>query len=379
MSKPVAIILTVFIFMSMLTGCNRRSTNWSGTSSDDQLSKDIWSILNMPKNDTTYLIGTDFGGDYAAVGGDRYPQRNALVGNFYQPYIIINKKGQEVFRLPDGITVAGAWEEQIPPIGNYIFASNSHSITECIYVYNTEGDLILSAEQNNFTKILTGCTNFRQMAADGFLPVRMTAVEYTGTTEYFGIMDFNGEMVFEYIPINGWGVDHDNIYYGDGIFYSLEVNYIDLKNKGTTSREIPRDVPYLKTYHNGVADEHCGLTEYIFELESHASLGEYYQGKVGVIYNEAFSDDAWFSVVDEKGNLLFDPVKIDSSRGFKEIYIHDKGILIQDNKYRASFYDFSGNYIKSVELPDDTIHEFSSGYFNIGANYLDSDGNYLFS
>ncbi len=379
MKKILSIALLSVLLLIVFSACSKQTSSLDDkTNTKFENADETPSKLNLQITTTT-----DFGGDIAIIGDDKYPQQNALSGINYLPYIIIDKRGQEIFRLPEGIVVAQGYDNYslntVPAINNYVFAGrNFDSATECTYVYDANGNIVLSADKNDFSRIITTPENFKQMVTDGFLPVEKTITDYTGTKKYFGIINFDGNIVFDYIKTGGFGNEFDNIYYGDGIFYTYNTKYIDLKNAGITSQNIPRDVLYLKTVYNRVLDENCLPSDSIFELESHAKIGEYYNGKAGVIYNEAFSEEAWFGVIDEKGALIFEPIKIDESRGFENIYMHDNGILIQDDDFNASLYDLSGNFIKSISLPNDKINEFSSGYFNIGNNYLNADGELLF-
>lgn len=421
--RKMAVILSLIILTGSMTACNN-----SNESSFTQGNSEIQSTSQEKNEDDTLTISSvrAFSDGFAWVH-----LKDSVTGKI--KCACIDTKGKIQFYLDDIVTCKSYTKDYVTDFTDgYSIVTDENEVT---YIINTEGRIIASSKDNDFTNVIS--------YGDGYFAVEnckndLHSVEYTASIldnngayiikdwikseNKIENLDYFGDNVFKYVSQDGYYENEYECYnvstgksfslkdctfeskFNDNkaIIYHYFDNYFELLySNGKTER---------LDLHRTVGDNHSRDDREIFdnaivfqkENDDSLYLYDISSGKSSTLYvcgngvsaniagysngdflltvnssNNSGGKSDWFVLIDKQGNNLFEPIE-GKIRSFSCDRIITMENIIYDTKGNA--VTVPQNYEIDTKYNDNLLCVKSPEYNYSGYDdYIDINGNLLFN
>lgn len=305
----------------------------------------------------------------------------------------INKDGYIVFELDMDLAVNGEINEKFV---NGFVVLNSNSNTQKS-VCDTKGKITTPEE--------VGVTDFCGLALEGgYLIVEKITSDYSSSKKEMGVMNTNFEWVVElsesiYEQIGGLTpipMYTTSFFYNDICYFEDSKKYLNLKT-GEVTDGIDMALPsnaWQRSGDNTYRDHNENVLLDLSDI-SNVTLSTtgtgFVNGKSPISFHNQESGTYFFTVINEKGEFLFEPIEQSKIGGFcfdgEYLIVFDETMSISNMKC----YDLSGkllgelntetiekNRLYSCEINDGVITVYSKYNFSAKCYYFNPDFTELF-
>lgn len=367
-------------------------------------------VVNFTEDDLAWVLG-----------------RSTADQDFY--YVCINRNGETVLQFkqydykdaPEGLKEVSGFHNGIAIV------TDGENVRKVI---DKEGNVIVAEGDDNCTEIISENTRL------GYVIVEKVDDTYMGTTTMYGIMDNQGQFKVplsedneELKDLGSAGIAK-GIYVTSGKMANIDTGVEVEVDNDFRNRDVYADGKIFSYYKGSIVSEPLiiysadNLTEIAhstFELNEGlgGKVGEYSEGKIFIeypndnseertrgffneklemqidlseleitnepVFIDGYADllirDGWYTVIDESGNMLFEPVK-----GTKCINLGQKRFYVETEDGECKIIDENNNVIaqpkyemKGPEEASDETHYYTNGYYIADdlEEFVDRNGNKL--
>ncbi len=305
-----------------------------------------------------------------------------LMNNDREKIYCINKEGYIVFEVSGDFSNTYALESLIFKGGYVLIMGNA---------YDTKG--------NCTTPESVGATKFYHTAFEGgYILAEKTTADYSSTKKELGVMGTDFKWIVEpsealYQKLEGYlrsleALNCEYYYYNDYICFGTQ--FLNLKT-GTLTEKVDFEMPAstligytdltFRDKQENIVIDLSGLTNISWVLGC-----EYTNGKAPVLFNNTDAGTLYFTFVNEKGEFLFEPKKIESMSKVGKFCFDGENLLIVDSATGAKHiqsYNSSGEFLG--ELKPETLGyasyscDISDGVIYVEGGYNSSHTGYYFT
>ena len=198
--------------------------------------------------------------------------------------------------------------------------------------------------------------NFDYMFTQGYIFAIKQTSNFSGTKNELAILNAKLEKIIDFseaaysLFYNEFGGCYGS-YYRDG-YFQVDSKYYDLNTLTEYTEDevlnrivVENESDFWKWKNNKAYDLKGDIKVDLSQYDTIAHITDFQNGMAGVLFK---TDVLYFSIVDEKGTLLFEPVKTDiiSTPGYGTPYVsYDNGnyVVYGVNSKEYSFYSFDVN------------------------------------
>ncbi len=353
MFKRIIVTLITMCLLISLTACgNIKSSRSKNSSDDDDSTNDFLDNNKENENNNIKHTGKKLEGTIAAASV--FSEGLAFVkitGNKDTTYCI-TKEGYIVFVLDSSYNISNV----------ELYFANLKFVNGLAPINNglcdTTGKVTYPED--------VGATRFYDIALEGkyILAEKITST-YNSAKKEFGIMDLSFNWVVEPTEAlyNAFSFSESTYYHKDYLFCGDNKCYLNLKT-GEIVYEPPFSTPSsewsIYTDHT-YRDENKNIVLDLSQHETIYKLGEFKNGKAGILFYNKESRTYYFTLIDEKGKFAFEPVSFEAATGLREICYDGKDtIFITTGSLggdAAMCYNTNGELIGSMST--DTLKSMS--------------------
>lgn len=358
MKKLIALFLCTIISISVFAGC--------GVVGDKSQNTTEGNIKHT---------GKKIKGEITAASSFSEGLAFVCVDNNQEKTYCINKDGYIVFELDENISING---EICDKFANGFAVLNSHSTNE---------NILCDTKGNTKTPEDIGVTNFCELGLEGgYLIVEKITSDYSSSKKEMGVMNTNFEWIVDlsesiYNEIGGietLPLYNSSFFYNDICYFDYSKKYLNLKTgevSDSVTFELPSnlwqsytDCKYRDYNENTVLD--------LSNVDNLTSVGEFVKGKAPVKFYNEQSGTYFFTLINETGEFLFEPIESDkiAKFSFDGEYIVTIDDIMSSNK---NFKCYDTNGILLGQLDTSTLAknysctcEVSDGVITVWAGYI---------
>lgn len=201
-----------------------------------------------------------------------------------------------------------------------------------------------------------GVTQFYDLAFEGgYIIADIITADYSSTKKELCVFDKNFDVVIApseelYSAVEN-SLKHlsDAYYYQDTVYFQWDDCYLNLKT-GEISEDAPFEIPssmWKKGYNNYTVDDDVYLD--LSNYENIRSLYEFQNGKAPISFYNKDAKLYFFSMIDEDGNLLFDPVKFGENHVLIDYDGYETLIVYDTNRKKVKSYNIRGELLGELD------------------------------
>ncbi len=354
MKKILALFITLSLMFSLVACGEKPSTP---VNNDNTLSTST-NIKHTSKKISGEITGASVFSDGLAFV--------CLDGNNGTTYCV-NRDGYIVFELDKNLAINGVIYQKF--INGYTLIDGG--------ICDTKGKIVYPEE--------VGVTKFYNIAFEGgYVVAEKVTSDYSNTKKELGIMDMNFEWVIQPSEELHNAVGNDllstealntkSFYCDDFIYFAESKNYLNLKS-GEISSTASINLPSHKwqSYSDNTFKDYN--KNIIVDLREHKNIvftgSTYKNGKAPIkFYNQEASAN-FFTLINEKGEFLFEPIKVENISDIGLFHFDGENVLIADSLLGAQMiqcYNSKGELMG--ELNTKTLEDNSHYSCDIGEGII---------
>ena len=393
MYKNLFLFLTILILTLSLCGCGENSDNTKNdtnnkntplTETTDNTKDDTETMTDVPENSTDKPTDTrkKLQGKITGVGEFSEGLAFVSIDNNQDTTYCIDKKGYIVFEVRQDITSRGTIDAKFINGLAYLEADGS--------LCDASGNVTLPSDVD--------VTTFYPNALEGgYILAEKITSDYASTKKELGIMDTSFKWIvapsedlhkkicneFGTLALDTPGINNPNDFYFDNFLYIDALNTVlDLKQGDlVTDGEINFPAFAWESYPDGsyILNDEVMLK---IDFTNLSSTGHFVEEKAIILFYNKDSRLSYFSVIDKQGNLLFEPVELDSKEYSSYNFKTDGDIILFasdsfGSDYTISTYTLNGELLNSMNINvfnkyGNYSHEISDGVIVVCCGYNQS-------
>lgn len=357
MKKLITLFLCTVMFISAFTGCG--------------------VVGDKSKNTTESNVkhtGKKINGEIIAASSFSEGLAFVCVDNNQEKTYCINKDGYIVFELDENISINGEISDKFT---NGFAVLNAHS---------TNKNILCDTNGNIKTPEDIGVSNFSELGLEGgYLIVEKITSDYSSSKKEMGVMNTNFEWVVDlsesiYNEIGGIQITplyNNSFFYNDICYFDYCEKCLNLKT-GEVSYNVDFELPsnlwqsytdctYRDYNENTVLD--------LSNVDNLTNVGKFIKGKAPVKFYNEQSGTYFFTLINETGEFLFEPIEADkiANISFDGEYIVIIGDIVRSNK-NLKCYDTNGTLLGQLDTSTIAKNysytcEVSDGVITVWASY----------
>lgn len=357
MKKLITLFLCTVMFISAFTGCG---------------------VVGGKDNNTTdgniKHTGKKINGEITAASSFSEGLAFVCVDNNQEKTYCINKDGYIVFELDEKLSVNGEIYDKF---------TNGFAV---LNAYSSNENILCDTKGNTKTPEDIGVTNFCELGLEGgYLIVEKITSDYSSSKKEMGVMNTNFEWVVDlsesiYNEIGGietLPLNTSSFYYNDICYFDYCEKCLNLKTgevSNSVDFELPSNLwqPYTDcTYRDYNENTVLDLSN----VDNLTSVGKFIKGKAPVKFYNEQSGTYFFTVIDEAGEFLFEPIEADTiyNISFDGEYIVIISDIVRSNK-NLKCYDTKGTLLGQLDTSTIAKNysytcEVSDGVITVWAGY----------
>ncbi len=253
---------------------------------------------------------------------------------------------------------------------------------------------IYDKKGNMYTPENHGVTKFYDRAfKDNYIICEVVESSFDSTTKQLGIMNFDFDWIvkpnetlyksIDTLSLGAANVDQDQ-YYFDGLIGPRYYNndnekHVDLKT-GEISDNPPVNIPSFAWYNQ--FGKYFGIDGVMLDISEKGNViaGEcFINGKAPIVFYNIEVSESYFTVIDDKGNFSFEPIKIGTDRWYITSYDGINILISRDDIYKC--FDTDGNLIGEKDFTSVSSHYVITGSVSDGiiriSKYNSSSGSII--
>jgi len=364
MKRIITFILALMLLLSITACADRQSASddkqsasndKQSVSDDNQNTSDGKQDVSADndagtsENDEIKHTGKKVSGEI--TGASVFSEGLAFVcldGNKEKTYCI-NKEGYIVFELDKKLVVNGEINAKF---------INGHALVDG-GICDTKGKIIYPED--------VGATEFYDIALEGgYIVAEKTTADYSSSRFELGVLNFDFEWVIQpseeiynivkedlrFITV----LNTKSYYYKDFVYFEMCQKYLNLKT-GEVSEIAEIELPshmWQRYTDNTYRDYEENI---LLDLSEHKNVSLAYgstfvNGKAPILFHNQEAKKYYFTVIDECGTFLFEPVEIINAANVGKFVFDGKNILITNSATsidRIWSYNIDGEYLGCQE------------------------------
>lgn len=397
MIKKISLILMISIIMTGCSNTQKESKESTFVEIKNEIESDEKKFENSIKSGTANMS------EYKKINDARnFSDGVAWVYIDYEDlssrWVCVEPSGKILFSLDNGIEPTSDFSNGIATLSDNTIIDKSGQIIASPELTGYDEIVIVNKNKGSDTKVVSdnsGSYEHNEIIKDGLVFVKKIEESYNGDKELVGIVNSKGEWALE--PSK----EFLNISYMNNNLFEVCVDEGDLEYKifDTSSMKLLEiedvlDKLYAEKYDLFEWNEFRNYESEELDLSRYPYIyvaTPFYKGHSALVLG-ADNESKWVTVIDDSGNELFSPKKLDNS---SLTHIDDGMYCVSqefetqgETKYKRVFYDFKGNKLFEINT-ESTINIFSEGYafvepINTGDEseygfFIDKNGNKLWS